>query len=200
MKNSMDGNRRIKGCSSSCISLAVVIGRKRIFQPSIANFLDRNSSTKRTAIERIESTLHPSQMKWQITVMSEFPGQCVCVSFSSFYLSPIRPPLHSVFRFSLVDRCCSETRAETLPDFCERFSSSLSGVHRPSVVYEKEKPQFLKERKYGERERDNNIYWVVQDISVGSDGLTKSTYRGTNRIWSEEFTDVNDVSKVSFLS
>lgn len=131
MKNSMDGNRRIKGCSLSCISLAVVIGRKRIFQPSIANFLDRNSSTKRTAIERIESTLHPSQMKWQITVMSEFPGQCVCVSFSSFYLSPIRPPLHSVFRFSLVDRCCSETRAETLPDFCERFSSSLSGVHRP---------------------------------------------------------------------
>lgn len=131
MKNSMDGNRRIKGCSSSCISLAVVIGRKRIFQPSIANFLDRNSSTKRTAIERIESTLHPSQMKWQITVMSEFPGQCVCVSFSSFYLCPIRPPLHSVFRISLVDRCCGETRAETLPDFCERFSSSLSDVHRP---------------------------------------------------------------------
>lgn len=54
--------------------------------------------------------------------------------------------------------------------------------HGRSVVYEKEKPQFVKERKYKEREKDNNIYWVVQDISVGSDGLTKSTYRGTNRI------------------
>lgn len=53
--------------------------------------------------------------------------------------------------------------------------------HGRSVVYEKEKPQFLKERKYGERERDNNIYWIAQDISVGSDGLTKSTKYKRNK-------------------
>ena len=125
--------------------------------------------------------------------MSEFPGQCVCVSFSSFYFPPFlsaRAPLPDALYFFFRRRIVSadrETRAETLPDFCATifFQPPVLIGHPPTHGLWKEKPRF-KGRKISRREKEAIISYIVYGTSAGSDSFERERIFSNNSDWNEE--------------
>lgn len=105
------------------------------------------------------------QMKWQITVMSKFPGQCVCISFSSFLfyslLSSLSLPL--LFSFWPFGPFLKQKRSLI---FYERSSSTpyCSSIFHLSLteVYGKKNQSFEKERQWWIKEERHWMFNTVE--------------------------------------